>query len=128
MDTMFPPPGNCNSRTVIDVLANKWVIYLLAALRERGPMRFNELARRIGNITQKVLTQTLRTLERDGLVSRTVYPTTPPRVDYALTDLGRNLSEVVLVIGEWSHDHADEILTARDRYDTKAQAAPVPVN
>ncbi|GAB3910142.1 helix-turn-helix domain-containing protein [Kibdelosporangium lantanae] len=125
METTFPPPENCNSRTVIDVLANKWVIYVLAALRERDPMRFNELSRRLGNITQKVLTQTLRTLERDGLVTRTVYPTTPPRVDYALTDLGRDLSHVVLVIGEWSHDHADEILTARHHYDNKP--APTPV-
>src|SRR6266545_4281346 len=80
---------DCPSRTVLEVLANKWALYVLGALRRHdGPMRFSELRRLLDGITQKMLTQTLRALERDGLVSRTVYPTVPPRVEYGLTDIG----------------------------------------
>jgi DNA-binding HxlR family transcriptional regulator len=127
MDTVWPvPPEDCPSRTVLEVLANKWVLYVLAALRQNGgSLRFNELGRQVGGITQKVLTQTLRTLERDGFVSRTVYPTTPPRVDYALTDLGANIGRVTSVLGEWSLAHAAEILAARKKFDKNA-ATPRP--
>ncbi|MDW6062074.1 helix-turn-helix domain-containing protein [Streptomyces sp. FXJ1.4098] len=80
--------SDCPSRTVIEVIANKWALYVLAALRRyERPLRFNELRRVLDGITQKMLTQTLRALERDGLVSRTVYPTVPPRVEYGLTPL-----------------------------------------
>jgi DNA-binding HxlR family transcriptional regulator len=122
------PPSDCPSRTVLDVLANKWVIYVLAALRKAGrPMRFNELGRTMGGITQKMLTQTLRTLERDGLVLRTVYPTMPPRVEYALTPLGAKAAQLSSVIGEWSFVHANEILAARDDFDERAAVDPQPV-
>ena len=102
MDTAPPPlawplpPVECPSRTVLEVLANKWVLYVLGALQQHdGPMRFNQLGRALSGITQKMLTQTLRTLERDGLVARRVYPTVPPRVEYELTEKGRDVLPVL---------------------------------
>jgi DNA-binding HxlR family transcriptional regulator len=90
-------------------------------------MRFNQLGRALGGITQKMLTQTLRTLERDGLVLRTVYPTTPPRVEYALTPLGASAAGLSSVISEWSVAHAGEILAARDGFDERANREPRPL-
>jgi DNA-binding HxlR family transcriptional regulator len=106
----------CPSRTVLEVVANKWTHLVVCALRD-GPKRFGEIRRRLEGVTQKMLTQTLRTLERDGLVTRTQYPTIPPRVDYELTDLGQDI--VVLLDGviRWSEDHVFEITAARARYD-----------
>ena len=87
---------NCPLRTVLEVLANKWTLLVMVTLRRReAPIRFNELRRALDGITQKMLTQTLRTLERDGLVSRTVYPTVPPRVEYALTEPGVGAGRVL---------------------------------
>jgi DNA-binding HxlR family transcriptional regulator len=118
----------CPSRTVIEVLANKWALFVLGALRRwPGPARFNELRRLLDGVTQKVLTQTLKTLERDGLVRRTVYPTVPPRVEYSLTDLGRGVGELTNAIGDWSVAHVGEILAARDAYDERASRAVEPV-
>ncbi|MEV4108662.1 helix-turn-helix domain-containing protein [Nonomuraea sp. NPDC049695] len=120
---------DCPSRTVIEVLANKWTLYVLAALRRQdGPMRFNDLRRLLEGITQKMLTQTLRALERDGLVSRTVYPTIPPRVEYALTELGVDVGQLTTAIADWSIAHASEILAGRRAFDarTPADAAPLP--
>ncbi|WP_369233994.1 winged helix-turn-helix transcriptional regulator [Streptomyces sp. R21] len=145
MDTKFPVTGtgappvtdsewratyrrDCPSRTVIDVLANKWVLYVLGALRRHDrPMRFNELRRLLDGITQKMLTQTLRALERDGLVSRAVYPTVPPRVEYALTELGVEVGQLTSAIGEWSVAHATHILAARDAFDRREAAPPTPL-
>jgi DNA-binding HxlR family transcriptional regulator len=119
---------DCPSRTVVEVLANKWALYILGALRRcGGPMRFSTLRRVLEGITQKMLTQTLRALERDGLVSRTVYPTVPPRVEYALTPLGVEVGLLTNAIAEWSTDHAKEILAARERFDERAAAEPIPV-
>src|SRR3974390_2698660 len=95
-------PGDC--RAVSDVLArvgDKWSV-LVVTLLGKGPRRFNELRRAIGGISQRMLTLTLRGLERDGLVTRTVYPTVPPRVDYGLTTLGRDLLVPVSALGEWA--------------------------
>jgi DNA-binding HxlR family transcriptional regulator len=120
--------NGCPSRTVLEVLANKWALYVLSALsRADGPMRFNELRRLLDDITQKMLTQTLKALERDGLVSRTVYPTVPPRVEYALTALGVDGGALTGAVGDWAVVHAPEILAARTAYDERAQRAPVPV-
>jgi DNA-binding HxlR family transcriptional regulator len=82
-----------------------------------GPKRFNEIKRLIGGISQRMLTLTLRGLERDGLVTRTVFPTIPPRVDYELTDLGRGLSKPVEALGKWAFDHRVEIESARTKFD-----------
>ena len=84
-----------------------------------GPKRFNELKRMVGGISQRMLTLTLRGLERDGLVTRTVFPTIPPRVDYELTDLGRGLSQPVKALGEWAASHQDQIEAARSRFDAR---------
>ena len=88
-----------------------------------GPKRFNEIKRLIGGVSQRMLTLTLRGLERDGLVTRTIFPTIPPRVDYELTGLGRGLSQPVIALGEWAKAHQTEIESARARFDIRQEAA-----
>lgn len=123
MDT-FTYRRDCPSRTVIEVLASKWSVYVLAALRRyERPMRFNELRRVLDGITQKMLSQTLRSLERDGLVSRTVYPTVPPSVEYDLTPLGVEVGRLTAAIADWSMTHAREILQSRAAFDDRGIAA-----
>ncbi|SHF86787.1 winged helix-turn-helix transcriptional regulator [Streptoalloteichus hindustanus] len=123
------PPEVCPARTVVEVLANKWVMYVMGMLRHHGaPMRFNQLRRSLPGITQKMLTQTLRMLERDGLVCRTVHPTAPPQVEYELTPLGREAGEIAHAVGEWSAAHADEILAARRDFDNRASGELEPVS
>jgi DNA-binding HxlR family transcriptional regulator len=85
-----------------------------------GPLRFNELKRMIGGISQRMLTLTLRGLERDGLLTRTVFPTIPPRVDYELTDLGRGLAQPVQALGKWAFEHLPEIEGARTSFDARS--------
>jgi len=118
--------SQCASRTVLVALANKWTCLLVSALGD-GPVRFGGLRRQLDGITQKSLTQTLRTMERDGLVLRTVYPTIPPRVDYELTDLGRSVIALMAGIKSWSEQHVEEILAARERFDQRAAEEPQPV-
>lgn len=106
-------------RAISDVLSrvgDKWTVLVVELLSD-GPMRFNELRRMIGNISQKMLTTTLRGLERDGLVTRTVYPTIPPRVDYELTELGRELRAPVTALALWARMNIDHINEARTRFD-----------
>jgi DNA-binding HxlR family transcriptional regulator len=113
---------------VLETLANKWTLLVVVTLRRHGaPIRFSELRRALDGITQKMLTQTLRTLERDGLVSRTVYPTVPPRVEYALTELGLGAGRVLNDVGDWSEQHIDQILTSRAGFDARAAREPQPV-
>jgi DNA-binding HxlR family transcriptional regulator len=110
-------PEDC--RTVSEVLArvgDKWSVLVVWTLGE-GPKRFNELRRALGSISQRMLTLTLRGLERDGLVTRTVFPTVPPRVDYELTKLGRSLLEPVSALGLWARQNRVAIQTARRRFD-----------
>jgi DNA-binding HxlR family transcriptional regulator len=126
MDTVQFFPADCPSRTVLAVLANKWALYVLDALRG-GPRRFNELRRVLDGVTQKMLTQTLRALERDGLVRREVYPTVPLRVEYSLTELGVGAGCLTAAIGDWSRQHAHEIVAARAAYDQHADAPPRPL-
>jgi DNA-binding HxlR family transcriptional regulator len=112
-------------RGVASILArvgDKWSVFVIMMLGD-GPKRFNELKRQIGGISQRMLTLTLRGLERDGLVTRTVFPTIPPRVDYELTDLGRGLSLPVQALGEWAKDHQDRIEAARSRFDKRKEGA-----
>lgn len=116
----------CPSRQILDMLANKWTMLIMGALAA-GPMRFGELRRRLDGITQKMLTQTLRTLERDGLVTRTVFPTIPPRVDYAATELGTSVTGLLDAICSWSEHHIDAVHTARTTYDTRAAQEIQPI-
>ena len=113
-------PADC--RAISDVLArvgDKWSVLVVTRLGG-GPMRFNELRRAIGGISQRMLTLTLRGLERDGLVIRTVFPTIPPRVDYALTPLGRDLLQPVSALGEWATRNQAKIARAREKFDGAA--------
>lgn len=106
--------------SVLSRVGDKWSVLIIMLLVD-GPRRFNELKRMVGGISQRMLTLTLRGLERDGLVTRTVYPTIPPRVDYELTDLGRGLAQPVKALGQWAFEHQPQIQTARDRFDAKAE-------
>ena len=103
---------------VIGRIGDKWTVLVMILLSERG-YRFNELKRCIDGISQRMLTLTLRNMERDGLVTRAVTPSIPPRVDYELTDIGRSLSEPVKVLGEWAFAHLERIGAARASYDEK---------
>jgi DNA-binding HxlR family transcriptional regulator len=109
---------DCPSRTLLDRIGDTWSVLTVALLAD-GPLRYTELAHRITGISPKMLTQTLRALERDGLVTRTVYPVVPPRVDYALTTLGRNLLGLVDALQEWAEKHIIEVLESRDAYDAR---------
>jgi DNA-binding HxlR family transcriptional regulator len=110
-------PGDCRAvSAVLSRIGDKWSVLVVMLLGD-GPRRFNELRRAIGNISQRMLTLTLRGLERDGLVTRTVFPTVPPRVDYELTELGHSLRAPVKALGEWAWRHIDTIDDARQRYD-----------
>ncbi len=109
--------------TVSDMLArigDKWSLLIVSTLGER-PMRFNELRRNIADISQKMLSSTLKVLERDGLVSRKVIVSVPPQVEYALTDLGRELLEPVSALAEWTAFNTSRILSARAEYDSRVQ-------
>ena len=117
----------CPCREVLDMVANKWTALAIGAMEAR-PMRFGELRRRLQGISQKMLTQTLRTLERDGLIDRTVYPTVPLRVEYALTDLGRSVVGPLRALRDWSEANIRTIERRRTAYDTRAAAEPQPVS
>jgi DNA-binding HxlR family transcriptional regulator len=119
-------PGNLHvpedCRAVSEVLSrvgDKWTVLVVSELGN-GPRRFNEIRRALGSISQRMLTLTLRGLERDGLVTRTVFPTIPPRVDYELTKLGRSLLEPVSGIGLWARQNRTAIQQARERFDAAA--------
>jgi DNA-binding HxlR family transcriptional regulator len=103
---------NCESRQALDRIADKWTCLIVYALLD-GPRRHGELKRAIGGISQKMLTQTLRSLERDGLATRTVIATIPPHVEYALTPLGETLGEPLAAICRWAMDHLPELQAAR---------------
>ena len=104
--------AQCPSRQLLDRLSDKWVTLTLVALVD-GPQRYSQLARTIAGVSQKMLTQTLRTLERDGLVTRTVTPSVPVTVTYELTDLGRSLQSVVELLKDWAEGHMGQVLAAR---------------
>ncbi len=113
-------PADC--RAISDVLSrvgDKWSVLVVTRLGD-GPMRFNELRRSIGGISQRMLTLTLRGLERDGLITRTAFPTIPPRVDYALTPLGRDLLDPVSALGAWAIRNQPKIARAREVFDGAA--------
>jgi DNA-binding HxlR family transcriptional regulator len=107
-------PANCPSRTVLEHVTSKWGALILLVLSEGQPVRWSELRRRAEGISEKMLAQTLRTLERDGLVHRDAQPVIPPRVDYSLTERGRELAALLLPLVEWTVVHAEEILGPPD--------------
>jgi DNA-binding HxlR family transcriptional regulator len=129
---VLPPNAHLDSdcRGVASILArvgDKWSVFIIRLLGD-GPRRFNELKRMVGGISQRMLTLTLRGLERDGLVTRTVFPTIPPRVDYELTELGRGLWQPVEALGRWASDHQMEIEAARARFDRRNDADDLPAD
>lgn len=107
---------DCEVRQILDRIADKWSL-LVIALLDNKKMRFTELKREIDGISQRMLARTLRHLERDGLVNRTVFPVVPPRVDYELTPLGESLHETIKALVTWTEAHQQEIAKARERYD-----------
>ncbi|MEO1679205.1 MAG: helix-turn-helix domain-containing protein [Pseudomonadota bacterium] len=109
-------PEICPIRHVLDGIGDKWTILILTGLK-LGSQRFSALRRAIPDISQKMLTQTLRKLERDGYVTRTVTPTVPPRVDYSLTPLGQSLVEHLAPLADWALSHRDAVARARAEYD-----------
>jgi DNA-binding HxlR family transcriptional regulator len=124
--------ASCPSRQLLDRISDKWVALLLAALGSDGPdrgdevnaaglrpMRYSELSRRLAGVSQKMLTQTLRSLERDGMITRTLTPTVPVTVTYALTDLGVSLQGVMIGIKAWAEAHMDAVLANRAVYDDR---------
>ncbi len=110
--------ATCPSRTSLARIANKWTAMVVATLGD-GRLRFTELRAAVGGISNKVLTVTLRELERDGLVARHVHQEVPPRIEYELTELGRTLQAPLAELGRWADEHAGEVLAAREVYDTR---------
>jgi DNA-binding HxlR family transcriptional regulator len=104
---------------ILSQVGDKWTVLVIVTLN-RGPRRFNEIKRNVTGISQQMLTRTLKALERDGMVVRTTFPTTPPQVQYELSNLGKSLSEPVLALGKWVRDNIAEIEDARKRYEEKA--------
>jgi DNA-binding HxlR family transcriptional regulator len=111
--------ANCHAREILARVGDKWSVYVIHVLGDAGTLRFNELRTRVDGISQRMLTVTLRGMERDGLVERTVYAEVPPRVEYALTGLGATLRELVNGLVEWSGAHLDEVDAARAAYDAR---------
>ncbi|NRB40600.1 MAG: helix-turn-helix transcriptional regulator [Pseudomonadales bacterium] len=107
---------DCPIRDILELIGDKWSLLILYVLNER-PFRFNELKKVVGKISQRVLTQRLRTLERDGYVSRTVYPVSPPKVEYALTDLGLSLLMPLSQLEQWSRASYQQVQGNREKYD-----------
>lgn len=107
---------------LIDAISGKWAVVIVYILSERTA-RYSELQRLIGGISQKVLTQTLRNLERNGVLKREVFPVVPPRVEYSLTGLGQSLAGVLAEVCVWARNHYQEVAVARERYDT-AESVP----
>jgi len=123
MSAADPYDRDCPSRQVLNRVGDTWSVLIVVALAD-GPARYTALAGRITGVSPKMLTQTLRGLERDGMITRTVYPVVPPRVEYALTPLGTSLYGLVGALEEWARAHMDDVLAAREVFDTRP--APVP--
>ena len=127
MTALLHHPLDEDCRKVSQILARigeKWSMLVVMLLRD-GPRRFNDIKRNTGGISQQMLTRTLRGLERDGMVTRTIFPTSPPQVEYRLTELGRSMAEPVLAFGRWVQEHLAEVDAARHRFDQRANSGPV---
>ncbi|RFS83213.1 transcriptional regulator [Actinomadura spongiicola] len=116
---LHPHSASCRAREILDRVGDKWSLMVIAMLGERT-RRFTELKRDIDGISQRMLTVTLRGLERDGIVTRTVYPVMPPRVEYSLTPMGATLMEAANTFVAWAESHIDAIDAARAEYDSRA--------
>jgi DNA-binding HxlR family transcriptional regulator len=112
-------PANCHAREILARIGDKWSVYVIHVLGDARTLRFNEVRSQVDGISQRMLTVTLRGLERDGLVARKVYPEVPPRVEYALTPLGATLRQLVRGLVEWSGAHLAEVDAARAQYDAR---------
>jgi DNA-binding HxlR family transcriptional regulator len=112
---------SCPARLVLDHLADKWAVLIIGQLA-KGTLRFAELRRAVDGVSQKMLTVTLRDLERDGLVNRKLYASVPPKVEYSLTPLGASLSNQVEELCRWSEAHMEQIVRARDSFDSRPSA------
>jgi DNA-binding HxlR family transcriptional regulator len=119
-------PANCHAREMLARVGDKWSMYVIHVLGSAGTLRFNELRSRVSGISQRMLTVTLRGMERDGLVVRTVYPEVPPRVEYSLTKLGATLRQMVRGLVEWSGAHLEEVDAARAAYDARTRRPAKP--
>lgn len=113
-----PLNANCRSREILEIIGGKWALLILCLLKA-GPMRTGLIMRTVQGISQKMLTQTLRDLERTGVVERRSYPEVPPRVEYCLTPLGTTLSERVLQVEQWVIDNYDQVMTAQSHFDIR---------
>ncbi len=111
--------GNCPTREILSRIGDKWTTLIIGLLAGSENRRFNELRRAIGGISQKMLTQTLRDLERDGLVKRTIYAEIPPRVEYSLTSLGRTLCDPINALREWAQHHLQDVRAAQEAFDRR---------
>ncbi len=118
-----PYDSKCPTRLVLDRIADKWTVLVLGLLCN-GPIRFNRLRREIDGLTQKMLSQTLKGLERDGLIARAVKSTSPVTVEYSITPLGGTLAEALAALQLWAGDHIDEVAAAQSRYDAAARSSP----
>lgn len=108
----------CPVRGILTQVGDKWsTLVILAIATHDGPLRFSELKRNVGGISQRMLTETLRDLERNGVLTRTMYPTIPPKVEYALTQLGQSLVTPIRALVSWARDHRSEIMGAREHFD-----------
>ncbi len=112
----------CPTNQLLDRLSDKWVSLVVAALSD-GPRRYSDLRRKIAGVSPKMLTQTLRALERDGILSRAVTPSVPVRVDYELTPLGRSLAGLLTAVKDWAEEHIEEVHAARERYEAREARA-----
>lgn len=114
-----PYAGPCPTRDLLDRVGDKWSMLIVGILADGGRLRFKDIRTRIVGISEKMLTQTLRSLERDGLVTRTVHAEVPPRVEYELTALGRSLRTPMLALESWAITHMDDIVAAREAYERR---------
>jgi DNA-binding HxlR family transcriptional regulator len=115
--------ASCPSRTVLEHVTSRWGVLVLATLLD-GTRRFSELRRAVGGVSEKMLAQTLQTLERDGFVHREAHPVIPPRVDYTLTELGEEAARQVWALARWSEANTPDVLHARDAYDASRPSQP----
>ena len=115
-------PAICHAREMLVRIADKWSMYAIHVLAQESPLRFNELKRRIAGVSQRMLTVTLRGLERDGLVRRSMYPEVPPRVEYQLTPLGETLRGIVCQVVTWTETHLPEVDSARAQFDQRERS------
>jgi DNA-binding HxlR family transcriptional regulator len=113
-----PYAADCPSRQLLDRIGDKWTVLVMISLTD-GPKRYTQLARHIERVSQKMLTQTLRALERDGLITRTVHASVPPQVDYELTDLGRSLLAPITALEQWATAHMQDVIESRRSHDAR---------